>query len=163
MNDFENFINDAKASNEGLKDINEKTEDLFNSMERCENQERALTAATISLYLKKRKHMQDTINATKRMDMFLSVIKEAVGDKIPSGLPDNSKMIKQGEEVIAAIDNLIEAIQKYAAAKDKFNDVVRTDVTAKNEYQKRLNERESKSEDDEPHSGRYPWGKSLGE
>lgn len=163
MNDFENFMNDAKVGNEGLKDINEKTEDLFSSMERCENQERALTAATISLYLKKRKHMQDTINATKGMDMFLSLIKEAAGDKIPSDLPDNSKMIKQGEEVIAAIDNLIEAIQKYAAATDKFNDIVRTDVVAKNEYQKRLNESKAKPEDDEPHSGRYPWGNSLDE
>lgn len=163
MNNFENFMNDAKTGNEGLKDINEKTEDLLSCMDLCENQERNLTAASISLYLKKRKNMLDMINEAKGMDMFLSVIKEAVGDKIPSGLPDNSKMIKQGEEVIAAIDNLIEAIQKYAAAKDKFNDVVRTDVTAKNEYQKRLNERESKSEDDEPHSGRYPWGNSLGE
>lgn len=163
MNNFEKFMNDAKTGNEGLKDINEKTEDLLNSMERAENQERVLTAATISLYLKKRKNMQDMINASKGMDMFLSVIKEAAGDKIPSDLPDNSKMIKQGEEVIAAIDNMIEAIQKYAAATDKFNDVVRTDVTAKNEYQKRLNERESKSEDDEPHSGRYPWNNSLDE
>lgn len=163
MNNFENFMNDAKTGNEGLKDINEKTEDLLSCMDLCENQERDLTAASISLYLKKRKNMLDMINEAKGMDMFLSVIKEAVGDKIPSGLPDNSKMIKQGEEVIAAIDNLIEAIQKYAAAKDKFNDVVRTDVTAKNEYQKRLNERESKSEDDEPHSGRYPWNNSLDE
>lgn len=163
MNNFENFMNDAKTGNEGLKDVNEKTEELLSSMERCENQERALTAATISLYLKKRNKMQDIINASKGIDMFLSVIKEAAGDKIPSDLPDNSKMIKQGEEVIAATDNLIEAIQKYAAATDKFNDVVRTDITAKNEYQKRLNERESKSEDDEPHSGRYPWGDSLGE
>lgn len=163
MNDFEKFMKDAKTGNEGLKDINTKTEELLNSMERSENQERALTAATISLYLKKRKHMQDMINATKGMDMFLSFIKSAAGDKIPSDLPDNSKMVKQGEEVIAAIDNLIEAIQKYGAATDKFNDSVRTDVAAKNEYQKRLNESESKPEDDEPHSGRYPWGDSLDE
>jgi hypothetical protein len=107
--------------------------------------------------------MQDMINATKGMDMFLSFIKSAAGDKIPSDIPDSSKMVKQGEEVIAAIDNLIEAIQKYGAATDKFNDVVRTDVAAKDEYQKRLNESESKSEDDEPHSGRYPWNSSLDE
>lgn len=163
MNNFENFINDAKTGNEGLKDVNEKTEELLSIMERGENQERALIAATVSLFLKKRKNMQDMINESKGMDMFLSVIKEAAGDKIPSDLPDNSKMIKQGEEVIAAIDNLIEAIQKYGAATAKFNDVVRTDVAARNEYQKRLNESESKPEDDEPHSGRYPWGDSLGE
>ena len=134
MNDFEeNIKRDAEDS------INKRTEELFNSIEKADNQEKALIAAAISLFLKKRKNMQDMINASKRMDMFLSLIKESAGDKIPEGLPDNSETIKQGEEVIAAIDNLIEAIQKYGIANDKFNDIVRTDVAEKDAYQKRLN------------------------
>jgi hypothetical protein len=134
MNDFENFMKKPA-----------KAEEVITKMDEADSSEKALIAATITLFERKRKDMQKLVDATKGMDMFLNIIK-AMGEtklaQLPDDIPDSAETIKHGEAVIAALDNIIEAFQKYGIARDNFNNVVKNEINVREEFKNNLENNE---------------------
>ena len=89
--------------------------------------------------------MQKLVDATKGMDMFINMIK-AMGEtelaQLPDDIPDSAETIKHGEAVIAALDNIIEAFQKYGIARDNFNNVVKNEINVREEFKNSLDKKD---------------------
>lgn len=134
MNNFEDFMKKPASAEEVIAKMNE-----------ADNSEKALIAATITVFERKRKEMQKLVDATKGMDMFLNMIR-AMGEtklaKLPDDIPDSAETIKHGEAVIAALDNIIEAFQKYGIVKDNFNNVVKNEINVREEFKNSLDEKD---------------------
>jgi len=134
MNNFEDFMNEPVSA-----------EEVIAKMDEADNSEKALIAVSITVFERKRKEMQKLVDATKGMDMFLNLIK-AMGEtklaKLPDDIPDSAETIKHGEAVIVALDNIIEAFQKYGIARDNFNNVVKNEINVREEFKNSLGEKD---------------------
>ena len=132
-NDFIKWMeeNRDKAKNVTADDVRE-------SMAKADAQEKALCIALHGLFAKKRASTNNMVKAVESMDMMLSILKLSGPDDLTKDLPDNSLVVNAGKELVAAIDNVISALQQYGLANEKFNETVRKDCDKKEEFKNNL-------------------------
>lgn len=134
MNNFEDFMKKPA-----------KAEEVIAKMDEADSSEKALIAASITVFERKRNDMQKLVEATRGMDTLLSIIKKMGETKLanlPDDIPDSAETIKHGEAVIAALDNIIEAFQKYGIARDNFNNVVKNEINVREEFKNSLDKKD---------------------
>ena len=139
---------------------NTTADDVRESMAKADAQEKELCIALHGLFAKKRASTANMVKALESMDMMLSILKLSGPEELTKDLPDDSLTVNAGKDLVSAIDGVISALQQYTIANEKFNEAVRQGCDKKEEFKNNLRTKQDE-EDDEPHSGRYPWGNSL--
>ena len=129
---YKNFMDNRDG-----KDIT--AEEVESSINKAEQSEAALVAAVLALFSKKRKSMSDMVKTLEGMGMFLSMLSVVKSEDIPD-IPDNKEIIAQGKKTLAAIEKVIESLQNYTIEYNKFNEVVKCDISKKEEFKSYLDE-----------------------
>lgn len=157
MNDFNKWLAENKD-----KVNNVTADDVRKIMAKSDEQEKALCVMLHTIFTKKRKSTTELIRTIESFDMMLNAFRTIAPDKFAKDLSEHALIVNNAKELISSIDNVISALQQYSSTNEKFNEAIRSDINAKEAFKNNLETKQDDG-DDEPHSGRYPWGNSLDE
>lgn len=127
-NEFDGVIGEINA--EKVKEV----------MKQADVADKTLVAMTLSTFVKKKESNEKLIRSVESLVMLETILN--INNIKDVNLPSPQVILDQAYLLGDAIDNVIDAIQKYAKEYEEFNNVTDTKISELEEYRQNLNSEE---------------------
>ena len=127
-NEFDGVIGEINA--EKVKEV----------MKQADAADKTLVAMTLSTFVKKKESNEKLIRSVESLVMLETILN--INNIKDLNLPSPQVILDQAYQLGDAIDNVIDAIQKYAKEYEEFNNVTDTKISELEEYRQNLNSEE---------------------